>query len=48
MNITLIVLIVVAVFSIGIKVHRGSFFRWSNKKDTPGARTDDRSAHDVS
>jgi hypothetical protein len=46
MSIMLIVLIVIAVSSIGIKLHRGSFFPWSNKKDAPNAHTDDRGGHD--
>jgi hypothetical protein len=34
MSITLIAFIVIAVLVLGVKVRRGSFFRWSNKKET--------------
>ena len=33
MSITVIVFILLAVLAIGIKVRRGTFFRWSDKKD---------------
>jgi hypothetical protein len=33
MSITVIVFIVLAVVAVGIKVRRGTFFRWSATKD---------------
>ena len=35
MSITVIVFILLAVLAVGIKLRRGTFFRWSDKKDVP-------------
>jgi hypothetical protein len=40
MNIVLIIIIAFVVLSIGAKLHRGSFFRWNDKRDAPNARAD--------
>ena len=45
MSIVLIVCIVVLVLVLGLKLRRGTFFRWSGKKDT-STTSPDRSAHD--
>jgi hypothetical protein len=38
MTIVIIVAAVVVVLTIGIKVRRGSFFRWGHHKDEPDSR----------
>lgn len=44
MSITVIILIVLAVLSLGVKVHRGSLFFWSDKKDSHSEGRDDDNA----
>jgi hypothetical protein len=46
MSIQLIGVIAIVVISIGVKLHRGSFFWWSKKKDAPEVHTDGRDADD--
>jgi hypothetical protein len=46
MSIVLLVSVAVLVLSIGAKLHRGSFFRWSAKRDAPNTDADGRGGND--
>lgn len=45
MSIELIAFVTLVVLGAAIKLHRGTFFRWS-KKDAPSTRLDQRDSHD--
>ena len=42
MSITVIIFIVLALLVLGLKVRRGTFFRWSDKKEAPPMSSDGR------
>ena len=46
MSIVLIVIIVTVVLIGGLKLRRGTFFRWSSKKGAPTALADRRDGDD--
>ena len=46
MRIVLFVIIAALVLSIGAKLHRGSLFRWSAKRDAPNTEADGRGGND--
>jgi hypothetical protein len=44
MSIALIFIIAVIVTAIGVKVHRGTLFRWGNGRGAPNGSADERDA----
>ena len=42
MSVSLIFIVSVMVIAIGVKVHRGTFFRWGNEKHDPRSPADER------